>query len=61
MEKTQIFFMLDRVVLIAPMVCFSPPNSVTCKTSDTGNMKFRTVVLIKQLKILRCLRLPNAV
>jgi hypothetical protein len=50
MEKTQSFFMLERVVLIVSMVCFSLPNSATCKTSETGNMKFRTVMLTKQLK-----------
>ena len=40
---------------------FSPPNSATCYTSETGNIKFRTVMLTKQLKVLGCLRLPNVV
>jgi len=46
-EKTQSFFMLERVVLTALMVCFSPPNLATCKTTKTSNMKFRTVMLTK--------------
>jgi hypothetical protein len=44
--------MLEHVVLTASMVCCSPPNSATCKTSETGNIKCRTVMLTMQLKIL---------
>jgi hypothetical protein len=38
MEKKQNFFMLKQVVLTASMLCFSPPNSAICKTSETGNI-----------------------
>jgi len=61
MENTQSFFMLEHVALTSSLECFSPHNSATCKTSETGNMKFRTVMLTKQLKILGCLSLTNVV
>jgi len=43
--------MLEHVVLIASMVCFSPPNSATFETSETGSTKFRTVMLTKYLVV----------